>query len=32
MKTALLIIDIQKDYFEGGKYPLVKPLEAAKNE
>jgi len=31
MKTALLIIDIQKDYFEGGKYPLVKPLEAAKN-
>lgn len=30
MKTALLIIDIQKDYFEGGKYPLVKPLEAAK--
>ena len=31
MKTALLIIDIQKDYFEGGKYPLVNPLEAAKN-
>lgn len=31
MKTALLIIDIQKDYFEGGKYPLVKPLDAAKN-
>ncbi len=30
MNTALLIIDIQKDYFEGGKYPLVKPLEAAK--
>lgn len=30
MKTALLVIDIQKDYFEGGKYPLVKPLEAAK--
>ncbi len=30
MKTALLIIDIQKDYFEGGKYPLVNPLEAAK--
>jgi nicotinamidase-related amidase len=29
MKTALLIIDIQKDYFPGGKYPLVKPLEAA---
>jgi len=31
MKTALLVIDIQKDYFEGGKYPLVKPLDAAKN-
>ncbi len=31
MKTALLIIDIQKDYFPGGKYPLVNPLEAAKN-
>src|SRR5512147_522016 len=30
MKTALLIIDIQKDYFPGGKYPLVDPLEAAK--
>lgn len=30
MKTALLIIDIQKDYFPGGKYPLVEPLEAAK--
>lgn len=30
MKTALLIIDIQNDYFPGGKYPLVKPLEAAK--
>lgn len=29
MKTALLIIDIQKDHFPGGKYPLVKPLEAA---
>jgi nicotinamidase-related amidase len=29
MKTALLIIDIQNDYFPGGKYPLVKPLEAA---
>ena len=28
-KTALLIIDIQKDYFPGGKYPLVDPLEAA---
>jgi len=29
MKTALLIIDIQKDYFPDGKYPLVNPLEAA---
>ncbi|HSA99937.1 MAG TPA: cysteine hydrolase family protein [Anaerolineales bacterium] len=31
MKTALLIIDIQKDYFPGGKHPLVNPLEAAQN-
>lgn len=30
MKTALLVIDIQNDYFPGGKYPLVNPLEAAK--
>ena len=30
MKTALLIIDIQNDYFPGGKHPLVNPLEAAK--
>ena len=30
MKTALLVIDIQKDYFPGGKYPLVNPEEAAK--
>jgi nicotinamidase-related amidase len=29
MKTVLLVIDIQKDYFPGGKYPLVNPLEAA---
>jgi nicotinamidase-related amidase len=29
MKTSLLIIDIQKDYFPGGKYPLINPLEAA---
>jgi nicotinamidase-related amidase len=29
MNTALLIIDIQNDYFPGGKYPLVNPLEAA---
>jgi len=26
----LLVIDIQKDYFPGGKYPLVEPLAAAK--
>lgn len=31
MKTALLVIDIQKDYFPGGKYPLVNPLAAAQN-
>jgi nicotinamidase-related amidase len=31
MNTALLVIDIQNDYFLGGRYPLVKPLEAAKN-
>ncbi|HAV77666.1 MAG TPA: cysteine hydrolase [Anaerolineae bacterium] len=30
MKTALLVIDIQKDYFPGGKYPLANPEEAAK--
>jgi nicotinamidase-related amidase len=30
MKTALLVIDIQKDYFPGGKYELVEPLAAAK--
>jgi len=30
MKTALLVIDIQNDYFPGGKYPLVNPLDAAK--
>ena len=30
MNTALLIIDIQNDYFPGGKYPLVNPLKAAK--
>src|SRR5688500_1744942 len=29
MNTALLLIDIQNDYFPGGKYPLVNPLEAA---
>jgi nicotinamidase-related amidase len=30
MNTALLIIDIQKDYFPGGKFPLANPLDAAK--
>lgn len=29
MKTALLVIDIQKDHFPGGKLPLANPLEAA---
>ncbi len=31
MKTALLVIDIQKDYFPGGKMPLVNPEAAARN-
>jgi nicotinamidase-related amidase len=30
MKTALLLIDIQNDYFPGGKMELVNPLAAAK--
>ncbi len=29
MKTALLLIDIQNDYFPGGKHELANPLEAA---
>jgi nicotinamidase-related amidase len=29
MKTALLLIDIQNDYFPGGKMELEAPLEAA---
>ncbi len=29
MKTALIIIDIQNDYFEGGENPLVGSLEAS---
>lgn len=29
MKTALLLIDIQNDYFPGGKNPLVNPQQAA---
>lgn len=30
MKKALLIIDVQNDYFAGGKYELVHPDEAIK--
>jgi nicotinamidase-related amidase len=30
MRTALLVIDFQKDHFPGGKQPLVNALEAAK--
>ncbi len=30
METALLLIDIQNDYFPGGKMELVNPLVAAK--
>ena len=30
MNTALLLIDIQNDYFPNGKFPLVNPLEAAR--
>lgn len=30
MKTALLLIDFQNDYFPGGRMELVNPLEAAK--
>lgn len=31
MKTALLIIDVQNDYFEGGKCELVNPMKALTN-
>jgi nicotinamidase-related amidase len=31
LKTALLLIDIQNDYFAGGKMELVEPLAAARN-
>jgi nicotinamidase-related amidase len=31
MKSALLVIDIQNDYFPGGRHELVGPLEAARN-
>ena len=30
-KSALLVIDIQNDYFPGGKLELERPLEAAEN-
>lgn len=30
MKSALIIIDIQNDYFKGGAYELVNPEQAAK--
>jgi nicotinamidase-related amidase len=30
MKTALLLIDIQNDYFPGGRMELVEPLAAAR--
>ncbi len=29
MKTALIIVDIQNDYFPGGKHELWRPVEAA---
>lgn len=29
MKLGLVLIDIQNDYFKGGKYELVKPVPAA---
>jgi nicotinamidase-related amidase len=29
MARALLIIDIQRDYFPGGAYPLIEPVRAA---
>jgi len=31
MKSALLLIDIQNDYFPGGKMELESPVEAAQN-
>lgn len=31
MSKALLIIDVQNDYFEGGKCELFNPLEALGN-
>lgn len=29
MKTGLILVDIQNDYFKGGKYELVNPEQAA---
>jgi nicotinamidase-related amidase len=31
MQYGLILIDIQNDYFEGGRHPLVQPNEAAAN-
>ena len=31
MKEALLIIDVQNDYFENGKMELKNPLKALEN-
>lgn len=31
MKTALILVDIQNDYFEGGKWPVARMAEAAEN-
>lgn len=31
MKTALILVDIQNDYFEGGKWPVANMAEAAVN-
>jgi nicotinamidase-related amidase len=31
LKQALLIIDVQNDYFEGGKMPLHNPVKALEN-
>ena len=31
MNIALIVVDIQNDYFDGGKNPLNNPIKAAKN-
>lgn len=31
MKNALILVDIQNDYFDGGKWPLVNMAQAADN-